>query len=175
MILSNKRIIKALIRLRVPAGWSGPLLFRNPEDRFSRVNAHIIMHQLTLCMLGNFSCFCCRLLIFSKLTFQKKIFHRHCPRVKQFGSRLGPTGASLALQFAISSLLWHTVNTGLAPLTTTHMPVSRKFSQRGSNSENDFFMRGERIQIALIVGHHRPTSKTPFKWHFAGGLLMAQH
>ena len=29
---------------------------------------------LTLCMLGNFSYFCCHLLIFSKLTFSKKSF-----------------------------------------------------------------------------------------------------
>ena len=41
MILSNKRIIKALIRLRGCAGWSEPLLFANPEDRFSRAEAHI--------------------------------------------------------------------------------------------------------------------------------------
>ena len=35
MVLSNKRIIKALIRLRGCTGWSAPLLFANPEDRFS--------------------------------------------------------------------------------------------------------------------------------------------
>ena len=29
---------------------------------------------LTFCMLGDFSCFCCCLLIFSKLTFSKKSF-----------------------------------------------------------------------------------------------------
>ena len=38
MILSNKGITKALIR--IPAGWSVPLLFTNPEDRFSHVKAH---------------------------------------------------------------------------------------------------------------------------------------
>ena len=42
MILSNKRITKVLIRLRGFAGWSAPLLFANPEDRFSRVEAHIV-------------------------------------------------------------------------------------------------------------------------------------
>ena len=31
MILSNKGIIKALIRLRGCAGWSAPLLFANPQ------------------------------------------------------------------------------------------------------------------------------------------------
>ena len=35
MRLSNKRIAKVLIRLRRCAGWSWPLLFTNPEDRFS--------------------------------------------------------------------------------------------------------------------------------------------
>ena len=34
MILSNKGITKALIRLRGCAGWSAPLLFANTEDRF---------------------------------------------------------------------------------------------------------------------------------------------
>ena len=42
MILSNKSITKALIRLRGCAGWSAPLLFSNLEDRFSRMEAHII-------------------------------------------------------------------------------------------------------------------------------------
>ena len=35
MILSNKRITKALIRLRRCAGWSAPLLLANTKDRFS--------------------------------------------------------------------------------------------------------------------------------------------
>ena len=41
---------------------------------------------------------------------------------------------------------------------------------------------GERIQIPLKVGHHRPSgetpwpsSETPFKWRFTGGPMMAQH
>ena len=41
MILSKKRIIKALNKLGEWAGWSAPLLFANPEDRFSRVEAHM--------------------------------------------------------------------------------------------------------------------------------------
>ena len=34
-----------LIRLRgcIRAGWSAPLLFTNPKDRFSRFEAHIIL------------------------------------------------------------------------------------------------------------------------------------
>ena len=39
MILSKKRITKVLIRLRGCAGWSAPLLFANPKDRFSRILA----------------------------------------------------------------------------------------------------------------------------------------
>ena len=27
----------------------------------------------------------------------------------------------------------------------------------------------------LKVGHHWPDSKTPFKWHFSGVPMMAQH
>ena len=41
MILLVKRITKALISQRGSAGWSAPLLFANPQDRFSRVDAHI--------------------------------------------------------------------------------------------------------------------------------------
>ena len=42
VIPTNKRITKALIRLSGCAGWSAPLLFPNPEDRFSHVEAHIV-------------------------------------------------------------------------------------------------------------------------------------
>ena len=41
VILYNKRIRKALIRLDGCAGWSAPFLFANPEDRFSRTEAHM--------------------------------------------------------------------------------------------------------------------------------------
>ena len=46
MILSNKRITKALIRLHGCAGWSAPLLFANIKDGFSHVEAHysLILH-----------------------------------------------------------------------------------------------------------------------------------
>ena len=42
-------------------------------------------------MLGNFSCFCCRLLTFFKINFFQKFFQEHCQSVKQFGPRSGPT------------------------------------------------------------------------------------
>ena len=38
-----------------------------------------------------------------------------------------------------------------------------------------FLIRVKQIQIALKAGHYRPASKTPFKWHFAGGPIMARH
>ena len=41
MIRFKKRITKALIRLRGCAGWSAPLFSQTPEDRFSRVEAHL--------------------------------------------------------------------------------------------------------------------------------------
>ena len=49
------------------------------------------MNLITLCMLGNFTCFCCRQLTFLKISFLKKIFQDHYQSVKQFGSRSGPT------------------------------------------------------------------------------------
>ena len=46
-MLSNKRITKTLIRLHRCAGWSPPLLFVNPEDRFSHVLYPILNNQKT--------------------------------------------------------------------------------------------------------------------------------
>ena len=45
---------------------------------------------LIFCMLGNCSCFCCRLLTFFKMNFFKKFFQELYQSVKQFGSRSGP-------------------------------------------------------------------------------------
>ena len=42
MILYKERLTMALIRLQGCAGWSAPLLFANTEDRFSRVEAHMM-------------------------------------------------------------------------------------------------------------------------------------
>ena len=61
------------------------------------------------------------------------------------------------------------------------MRGSRKFYWRGSNSDNDFFVLflvgegREDPKYHLKAGHYRPTSETPFKWHFAGVPMMAQH
>ena len=44
MILSNKRIAKALIRL----GWSAPLFFQNTKYRFSGVEAHMVRMKLQI-------------------------------------------------------------------------------------------------------------------------------
>ena len=43
MILYNKQIKKAMISLLGCAGWSALLLFANTEDRFSPVEAHIVL------------------------------------------------------------------------------------------------------------------------------------
>ena len=43
MILSNKQITNVLIRLCGCAGWSAPLMFANPEDRFSHVEYQIMV------------------------------------------------------------------------------------------------------------------------------------
>ena len=60
------------------------------------------------------------------------------------------------------------------------MRGSRKFCQRGSNF--DWFMtffflnvEGREDPNKTISDHHRPASKTPFEWCFAGVPMMAQH
>ena len=60
-------------------------------------------------------------------------------------------------------------------LQTMHARI-QKVLPEGSNS--DVFIsdnEGERIQIPLKLGHHRPASETPFKWRLAGGQIMAEH
>ena len=54
-----------------------------------------------------------------------------------------------------------------------HMPGSRKFCQKGSNSGNVVVDEGERIQIPQKAGPYRTASKTPFIWRFAGVQMMA--
>ena len=34
---------------------------------------------------------------------------------------------------------------------------------------------GERSQLQLKVGNHRPDSETPFKWRFAGVTMMTKY
>ena len=46
MIFANKRIKRALIRLREGTGWSVTLLFPNPEVRFSHVEANIKLKKI---------------------------------------------------------------------------------------------------------------------------------
>ena len=48
--------------------------------------------HLTLCMLGNFSCFSCGL-----LTFSKKIYQKHDQSARWFGSRSGLTYLSVLI------------------------------------------------------------------------------
>ena len=45
----------------------------------------------TLCMLGNFSCFCWRLLTFFKINFFNNFFQEYYQHAKLFWSRWGPT------------------------------------------------------------------------------------
>ena len=57
------------------------------------------------------------------------------------------------------------------------MRGSRTLCQIESKFEFIIFfqlMRGEKIKIPLLAGHHRPASETPFKWRFAGVTMMAQ-
>ena len=68
-------------------------------------------------------------------------------------------------------------NIGRVKVNNRDMHGSRKFCQRGSNSDNVFFqlMRGEPIRIPLKAGHHWLSSEMPLKWHFACGPMLAQH
>ena len=69
--------------------------FRNNPENFHpcTINITVVTERFTLnlCMLGNFSCFCCRLLIFFKINFFEKFFQEYHLSVKQIGSRSGPT------------------------------------------------------------------------------------
>ena len=69
-------------------------------------------------MLGNFSCFCCRPPAFFKITFQE-----HYQSVKIFAKVIRRQRLVLAMR------------------------GSKKFHQRGPNSDNFFLMRRENIQI----------------------------
>ena len=60
MILSKKRITKAHTSLCECACWSAPLLIAHPEDRFSRVEAHLLPvmseeYEVSLIMEGDYS------------------------------------------------------------------------------------------------------------------------
>ena len=63
--------------------------------QYMYIFTYIVKYQsfspLTLSRLGNFSCFFCRLLIFFKSTFFKKLFQEYHLSVKQLGSRSGLT------------------------------------------------------------------------------------
>ena len=84
----------------------------------------------------------------------------------------------MSLKFSVCFLCFHHL-----PISIYRMRGSREFCKRGSNSGNIFFFfffnstknSAHQCQIALKAGHHRPASKTPFKWHFSGRLMMAQH
>ena len=100
MILSNKQITKALIRLPGCAGWSAHVLFANHRRQvFSRRGPYYLLLEYkkvdwletSSLHAGYFSCFCCRLLPFFKINFFKKLFQKHFQSVKQFRSRSGPT------------------------------------------------------------------------------------
>ena len=62
-------------------------------------------------------------------------------------------------------------------MASSGMLRSRKFCQRGSKFDKKKFLADEGIgdPNTTIMGHHWPASKTPLKWHFAGGPMMAQH
>ena len=42
-----------------------------------QMSAAVMIGALTLCILGNFSCFCCRQLTFFRMNFFEKFFQEH--------------------------------------------------------------------------------------------------
>ena len=62
-------------------------------------SAAIVTGALTLCMLGNFCMLFCRLWIFFKLIFPKKIFQKYYQSVKQFASKSGQGLIRLFVEF----------------------------------------------------------------------------
>ena len=38
-----------------------------------------------------------------------------------------------------------------------------------------YFLIDKMIQLPVLAGNYRLTSKTPFKWRFAGVPMMVQH
>ena len=52
----------------------------------------------------------------------------------------------------------------------------RKLFQRGSNFDYVFLVdEGREGPYTTKVGQHRPASETPFKWRFAGELMVVHH
>ena len=93
---------------------------------------------------------------------------------------------SLLKAFASSSRGWESGERhkaiGFLKNTGMHMHRSRKFCHRGPTLR--LFLVDEGWEgpnttishyIPLQSGHHRPTSEMPFKWCFAGMLMMAKH
>ena len=78
MILSKKRITKAMISLRGCAGWSAPLLFANPKDRFSYIEAIVADSQHSRTHLSPFARCTLGLSCHSPAIFLKNILCDHC-------------------------------------------------------------------------------------------------
>ena len=59
-----------------------------------------------------------------------------------------------------------------------HVRIQKVLSEgvrSNSATRTIFFRLGERNQIPLKAGQHRPASELPFKWRFAGVPIMAHH
>ena len=71
--------------------WGGDVSFKTYLSKLIFTICSVVggASVLTLCMLGNFSCYCCGLLTFFKINVFKKFFQEHYQSVKQLGSRSG--------------------------------------------------------------------------------------
>ena len=99
IILMGKRELVALLSLSswclVIVVWlflAVPWIYHSLQFVILVFPDHTHYFLLTLCMQGNFSCFCCRLLTFFKnIFFFKKFFQKHYQSIKPFRSRSGLT------------------------------------------------------------------------------------
>ena len=132
---------------------------------------------LDLCMLGNFSCFCCCVKIFFKINFFKKFFQEHYQSVKWFGFKSDRTNI-------LSALIWvRSVCKGYQPMTkvaaskerVTVKPVLSDQSKRRPKfvfktdirlmpvfNLRNFKGAGEKyVNVALVLQDKRLTFFTP--------------
>ena len=85
-VKQNKSSIKLTLHFfKCPFNIISPSVFNlfNRSDAFSvlAVEFNMLLPEITIkCMLGNFSCFCCRLLMFFKINFFDNFFFRNTIR-----------------------------------------------------------------------------------------------
>ena len=106
MILSNKHITKALIGLHGCTGWSAPLLFVNPKDRFSRVEALLALCCLIHTCDSSFpALFCQSICILNNTIINSKIFWLGMRYLQKFIININPKFSGTLTTYHISFII----------------------------------------------------------------------